>query len=866
MPMKKLKFLFFLICGITLSQNLEEDIYAAAETFMANKNDVTLKHLTERESKFKAQVKSKDEQLALVFLLSHKGYYLDQKSRLNEAISTFEDALNRFNSNELSKRSDFDIIEHCLKPLGNLYTKTNDYTNAENIIKAYIFLAEKSNHVKHQTSGVINLAILYQTIGKHETALKLTSTYIDKQNLDKHQKEKIIQLHTQSQITLKKINKISDIPEASQNSSYYSHRSHYMILLQNNKFEAALKAFNQAKKQRIISHLSVRELAKLYLEEAQLYKLLNQPDRAKTNLNSAIKTLLPETKSIDHINKVQLYAENTFIDIFDLYATWHEDYKLALKYYDFSFYVSRLLENNWTSQENKISNQAANRIRSELCIDMMFNEFLSTKKDSLLITALQYAEFNKSGVLKEKAIKKALLRKHPNDSLLIKETHLLKQQESITGRLINEQLGNTQAAIITDLSSKLNRVSIALKTLNERIRKVYPELKSSNFSLQNTQARLNADNAVLIEYFYGKKNLYQFVINDHEIKLNRIPLEDGTQKRITDFIHLFDTASIINNNVNKFTNLAFSLYKTLNLKNAVETKNMIVIPDGLLNFVPFEALLTSKTNTTNFSKMPFVVQKYQVLYNTSIPFYLKQEDHIMASKLLGVFPIFENTNNSLTYSIDEAHAIEGEMASRFLLKEQATKKAFIEHSAYYDILHLSTHASSGDFSTPANIEFYNNTLFLNELYSLDLNTNLVVLSACETGVGKLHKGEGAMSIARGFQYAGAQNILFSLWQINDLSTSQVMASFYKNYSDNKSANLANHQSKIDYLQSNSISNIKKSPYYWSAFVYYGQFMKPESDYNKLINTFVILIALLIILFLRYRIKISYGKDTSGVSS
>ena len=119
-------------------------------------------------------------------------------------------------------------------------------------------------------------------------------------------------------------------------------------------------------------------------------------------------------------------------------------------------------------------------------------------------------------------------------------------------------------------------------------------------------------------------------------------------------------------------------------------------------------------------------------------------------------------------------------------------------------------------------------MFLNELYSLDLNTNLVVLSACETGIWKLYKGEGAMSIARGFQYAGAQNLLFSLWQINDLSTSQIMGSFYKNYSSNKSAYISNHQSKLDYLEDETISNIKKSPYYWSAFVYYGELTNPSN--------------------------------------
>ncbi|WP_303318721.1 CHAT domain-containing protein [Flavivirga abyssicola] len=862
--MKKLSFIFFLIYGITFSQNLEEDIYVAAETFISNTNNTSLNLLSEQESTFKKQVKSKEEQLALVFLQCHKGYYLDQNAQLKDAIITLEDALNRFNTNELSKISDFNIIESCLIPLGNLYTKTDDYTNAENIIKQYIFLAEKSNQIKHQVSGIINLAILYKTTGRYKKVLELTSGYLNKQNLNNRQKQKIIQLSIDSQITLNMINDVSDIPKTIHISAYDQFRNNYAIQLQNGNYIEALKAFNKAKTHLSKDSLTRRKLAKLYFEEAQLNKLLNNLNDSKNNLDLALQILLPNTKSIEFLDKNDLYAENTFIDLFDLYATLQEDHKAVLNYYDLSFYVSKLLENNWTSQENKISNQAANRIRSEKCIEIIFNTYQNTKNDTLLFSAFQYAELNKSGILKEKSIKKALLQKHSNDSLLLQEAALLKEQEETTHRLINEQLGKSQASVITSLSSNLNTISIKLKMLKKAINKKYSELGDTDFLIGDLQNKLLKDEAVLVEYFYGKKAIYQFIISMDGINLSKINLDEGTQKHISDFIHLFDSASIINNNISKFTTSAFTLYNILNLTKTSPFKNVIMIPDGLLNFVPFEALLTSKTNTTNFSKMPFIVQHQNIVYNTSAAFYLKKAEENSKNDLLGIFPVFEKTKNSLTYSIDEANAIKEEMHATLFLRDQATKKAFIKNSSDYSIIHLSTHASSGDSSTSANIEFYKNTMFLNELYSLDLNTNLVVLSACETGVGRRYKGEGAMSIARGFQYAGAKNVLFSLWQINDLSTSKIMQSFYKNYSDNKSANTSNHLSKLDYLKDETIDNIKKSPYYWSAFVYYGELTKPTHN-NKLIYVFVSLFILLIILFLLLRVKKPYGKDITGVS-
>jgi CHAT domain-containing protein len=141
---------------------------------------------------------------------------------------------------------------------------------------------------------------------------------------------------------------------------------------------------------------------------------------------------------------------------------------------------------------------------------------------------------------------------------------------------------------------------------------------------------------------------------------------------------------------------------------------------------------------------------------------------------------------------------------------------------------ITTHASSGDIFEPASIRFYEQEIMYSELYHLKINPDLVVLSACETGLGKLFKSEGAMSVARGFQFAGAQNLLFSLWKVNDYTTSVFMEKFYKNIQNNYSYFEANHKAKLDFLKSFSIPNSKKSPYYWSAFVYYGTLEGKES--------------------------------------
>ncbi|MEM9824896.1 MAG: CHAT domain-containing protein, partial [Bacteroidota bacterium] len=104
-------------------------------------------------------------------------------------------------------------------------------------------------------------------------------------------------------------------------------------------------------------------------------------------------------------------------------------------------------------------------------------------------------------------------------------------------------------------------------------------------------------------------------------------------------------------------------------------------------------------------------------------------------------------------------------------------------------------------------------------YNLQLNAELTVLSACNTGSGKLIKGEGVMSLARGFIHAGCPSVLMSLWSVDDCATSKIMLQFYQHITDGKSKDHALRLAKIDYLS--TADRLHQHPYYWSAFVQVG---------------------------------------------
>ncbi|EGV43730.2 CHAT domain-containing protein [Bizionia argentinensis JUB59] len=827
------------------AQNLEESIYKATESFIANKNAQSFQNLNTQENNFKIKISSKEEQLAYVFLICNKAYYLQENNKLQLAISNYETARTLYYTNQLSAISDYDITEYCLKPLGNLYTKTNNYTNAENTIKQYLTLAKKSNNSTHYISGIINLSVLYQTRGMHQSVLDLIKQTTGISNINKKQREKLHSLKVSSSIALDKTTN----DNLDNEDDLIKHQLAYELALKKGEHELALKHFNLSSLYKEQDSLTIREIAKIHLEKAQLHFLLINIEKANEELQSALHILIPTLERKVIPDKTSLYAENTFIDIFDLLARLQTNSEKALQYYDLSFYVSNLLTIHLTSQESKIANQAANRKRSENCIELLFKIYQNTDDFVTFTRALQYSETHKVSVLKGVFNKKSLLEQHPNDSLLIEEKELLQQQERLTDVLIKTQLGY-QSIQSDSLNKTLLDISVKLKTLQKTIVSKYPQIENQ-LTLSAIKQQLQKDQANLIVYFYGQRNLYQFIISEKNTEFLKIPLTDHFKTNITNFIHLFDNPSAINNNITAFTQQAFSLYKQLHLDQAAASKNAILIPDGLLNFIPFEALLSEQAETINFSAMPFVVTQQNIIYNSSITFYIEPQELSKNKRLLGVFPVFENTSQSLIFSLDEAESIKKQTKGTLLMHGDATKQNFIAAVPNYNILHLSTHATGGDFTNPASLAFSDQPMLLNELYSLDINPDLVVLSACETGIGKLHQGEGAMSIARGFQYAGAKNVLYSLWQINDASTAQLMALFYESYQKSESAFTANRESKLHYLHNDEISNIKKSPYYWSAFVYYGNVVPPKET-SPIVYYALGILALLIIVFLIIR--------------
>jgi hypothetical protein len=842
------KILFVLFFFSSLSgfcQSLEDQIYNAVDLFVANPNKNSLEVLNSKEKVFSSKIKTFDEQLALVILYCNKGSFERQNNLQKSAVLSYEKAWTLFDKKKLSN---YDIIEYCLKPLGTLYTKSENFTLAENTIKKYLFLAEKTQNNAIIISGYINLSIVYKSIGKYQTAVDLLQKAANNKSASAIQNKRIKEELSVNYIGLKKYENATVLLQQFKDNAYQTLKTKSFLAIQNNN---SIEAFSYFKKAKIAffkkQKISASEVAKLYVDEASLHRFVSDKKEAKKLLIKALHVLLPLENGKEFPDKNSLYPENTFLNIFDGLAEIATNTKQKIEYYNLSFYVSDAIKQDVVSQESLLISQYEDRIRTENCLQILWHEYQKTSNSHWIEMAFSFAEKSKNRVLKNKTNLKTLLQQHPKNSQLIRQNKLAALQETLINKLILLQVTGRNLEEIESINSKLTSVSIDLKTTNQKIQKQFKSNLKDSLTTVDLYKKLKKDDAQLICFFWGKEAVYKFQVSESKIIWNQIKRNKKFTEILRNFIHFFDSPSAINEDVNAFSQTSFRLFENLHLSSLKKDKNTIIIPDGLLNFVAFDGLLTKKTSSANFSKMPFLVFQNKVAYQSSVTSYILNSAKQKVNTIVGFFPVFENTKAELVYSKEEAKALQP-FGAKLYMNAFASKANFLKNNSKYSILHLSTHGTSGTFSEPATLVFYDDLMLLNELYAMkNCHPDLVVLSACETGLGKLQKGEGAMSIARAFQYAGADNILFSLWKINDFATSQIMANFYTSFAKNDSFFESNYTSKINYLSDENISNAKKSPYYWSSFVYYGAIDALETNYiyYSLVSLFLIIILFLI---------------------
>lgn len=390
---------------------------------------------------------------------------------------------------------------------------------------------------------------------------------------------------------------------------------------------------------------------------------------------------------------------------------------------------------------------------------------------------------------------------------------------------------------------KLN-LQASYNALIREFEKKYPDYYRLKYD-QNVVGLEDIDlpeDQLLIEYFIGEDQLYAFVYSKRGMpaRLLQLPWSQKHNQWATELKN-----DIYQQNDQAFTTKAFALYQALLapiLAAEKPYKRLLIIPDGVLGYLPFDILLTQEVapeSSSNFRDFPFLMQQLAISHNFSLSMLremqLKREKN--TDELLAFAPSFPGSGTiaersdravlgELFYNEEEATAALQSFGGRLIAEQQATKKQFLDLATRYRIYHIASHAVVDDerpnnsyiaFATAQDSSDNFSRLYSYEILAQSFPADLVVLSACETGIGKVVRGEGIMSLARAFSYAGARSLITSLWNINDQSGQLLMAEFYRQLSAGVPKDEALRQAKLIYLQ-NARDNARTHPKYWAAFI------------------------------------------------
>ncbi len=315
--------------------------------------------------------------------------------------------------------------------------------------------------------------------------------------------------------------------------------------------------------------------------------------------------------------------------------------------------------------------------------------------------------------------------------------------------------------------------------------------------------RLAADNGLLLEYFFGKEVVYLMGIHPGGAFLHTLPNDEALYTALQRYIGYFKDANASLSDPAGYFEAAHALFALLIPREAAalldESGALLVIPDGPLGYLPFEALLTESYTGKGFGQAPYLIKKLPVQYSWSAELLWRPAPEKRKAPWCNSTLNFQKESGvwSRWYRAKKKRPLW--RSSGAWPVRRPFWPNFSARAPKSLLLHLSTHASAGVGSEPR-VEFFDQALTLPQLYALLLPTDLVVLSACETNLGQIAAGEGVMSLARGFAYAGANSLIATQWEINESSTAQILAQFYKGLSNKQPKLEALRQAKLQYLE------------------------------------------------------------------
>ena len=438
-------------------------------------------------------------------------------------------------------------------------------------------------------------------------------------------------------------------------------------------------------------------------------------------------------------------------------------------------------------------------------------------------------------------------------------------------RQLTDELSKRQPrqAILTALREHLGQVETERQTLQLKIQAEHPLYAQVRYPpplhFEGIQEHVNADTAFL-EYFLGEESAYLFVVTRERLTVHRLPDATEISAQVRKVRSALADSSWLS--VPSFVRAAYRLYEMVVAPARIDLagkRHLLIAPDGALHFLAFEALITKPAGSREPSSLPYFLGDFSVSYVPSAsvlswlalprpsaaagtgtpeqlvafadPYYGPEDPPAGAEMARSDnverggteqpgwrFPRLEGSEREVKeiakrYPASEVKIYRGEDANEGNVKGNPLV-------GFAKRLHFATHAIldeqrpewSGLALTRTEAPEDDGVLRVFEIFNLELSADLVVLSACETGLGEL-TGEGLVGVTRAFLYAGAPSVVVSLWRVADTAAPDLMLDFYESLDRSGHKAEALRQAKLKMIRHGGKLS---RPYFWAPFVLVGR--------------------------------------------
>jgi len=786
--------------------------------------------------------------------MSNIGFFYERQEKYNDAFNAYKLLSKKLDPDKASKV--YFKMGNCKRALGDYYEAIDYYDLAIN--------TSKNNNIKDLVDFTINASLNLRQINTTYTSnrgIDLLNNALS-YNLDSISPTRIIQLYDNlgslysEQNTLNFLEAKSNYEKAIEIALKHSDSLQLGFLYNNMGF-----LYNKVNNPEAINYLNKAQdyikddelLSIFYSNKAKYYSNRNDKENTLLNIQQAIKILTPfnskelsnnSSKEVLFLSKYKTELLGFLIEKAQYLINFRDlknpDQYLnqALKTLTLADDLADNIRYESNAQESKLfwremaSNIYTNAVKTCFLLNKNEKAFYFIEKNK----ALLLLEDIKTKQLKEKAnIPEELIRKQKEFKVDISNIQNQLRISNYNKDSLSQLLLNTK-----------NRYAL----LSDSLQMNYPDYYKTQsppriLKLEEAQQSLPNTNTVYISYILNNEYGYGIMVTKEKVLSFKIEDVDSLLKSVKTYRSLLESPFKSHDDIKNYNHVSYNIYNQLIpelISKEIQEKKIIIIPDYYLQNLPFESLITSDINKKYF------IQSNEISYAYSITF-LNENKNIKrknTNEFLGIAPVkFNNGLVNLPNSKTEIESISKLFRSQIFTNTSATSTNFNDYSKDYEIIHFATHASANDSLSPW-ISFSDKKMTLNDLYQTNNTANLIVLSACKTSLGEINKGEGVMSLARGFFNTGANAVISTLWNVNDKSSSEILTSFYKEIKKGKSKSGALRQAKLNYLNTHTLS--ETSPYYWSSLILIGDRNSIDSLYFDW-TYFIFLLIFLIALFL-----------------